>query len=448
MLSRGMIYSNTLLGNGDCCLSSSVSSSRMNSFSLASPNFAPGHHVQETRVKIAAVFGIFFVSLFAVSFPTVSKRSSVLRIPHVAFFIGKHFGTGVILSTAFCHLLQDSFEHLQNPVLKKEYPRVGKNTGLIILSSLLLIFIVEYVSTSYVDFLHADPSAPSSPAESTAPSRAESPIRPDENTPLIIVPLDRPKASPHASSYLAAVLAPPRHCPLSRHDGRLLSICVTTANQESADTEEGTAVDDAESERHHDHDAPKVGRGRQVVGIIVLELGILLHSLVIGLTLALTTGGDFTSLLTAIVFHQLFEGLSLGIRIASLPAPKAHHRDWFAIALSLLFALTTPGGLAVGMLAFTRSAQKLPSTLLVKGVMSAVSAGMLIYAATVEMIAADFVFGNLEDGPGHAHGEGHSHEVEEHEQKDGKLPGVGRRALALGSLLAGVGSMVLVSLGE
>ncbi|KAF7361396.1 Zip-like iron-zinc transporter [Mycena sanguinolenta] len=434
--------------------------------SLESPSFAPGHHVQETRVKIAAVFGIFFVSLFAVSFPTVSKRSSVLRIPHVAFFIGKHFGTGVILSTAFCHLLQDSFEHLQNPVLKKEYPRVGKNTGLIILSSLLLIFIVEYVSTSYVDFLHADPSAPSSPADSRAPSRAESPIRPDENTPLVIA---RPKASPHAHSYLAAVLAPPRHCPLSRHDGRLLTICVTTANQELADPflseEDPTEVNDAESERHHHHDAPKVGRGRQVVGIIVLELGILLHSLVIGLTLALTTGGDFTSLLTAIVFHQLFEGLSLGIRIASLPSPKTHHRDWFSIALSLLFALTTPGGLAVGMLAFTRSAQsplsslpsasftdkgtELPSTLLVKGVMSAVSAGMLIYAATVEMIAADFVFGNLEDGPGHAHGEGHSHEVEEPEEKDSsKLPGVGRRALALGSLLAGVGSMVLVSLGE
>jgi zinc transporter 1/2/3 len=90
----------------------------------------------------------------------------------------------------------------------------------------------------------------------------------------------------------------------------------------------------------------------------------------------------------------------------------------------------------------------LPSTLLVKGVMSAVSAGMLIYAATVEMLAADFVFGNLEDGPGHAHGEGHSHEVEDHGEKEGKLPGVGRRALALGSLLAGVGSMVLVSLGE
>ncbi|KAJ6563396.1 Zinc/iron permease, partial [Mycena vulgaris] len=108
--------------------------------------------------------------------------------------------------------------------------------------------------------------------------------------------------------------------------------------------------EDPETEPERGQDAPKIGRGRQAVGIIVLELGIMLHSLVIGLTLVLTTGGDFTSLLTAIVFHQLFEGLSLGIRIVSLPAPKGR-RDWFSITLSLLFALTTPMGLAIGIFA-------------------------------------------------------------------------------------------------
>ncbi|KAJ7119631.1 Zinc/iron permease [Mycena epipterygia] len=419
--------------------------------------FSSGHDA-DTRPRIAAIFGIFFVSLFAVSFPSVSKRSSFLRIPHVAFFIGKHFGTGVILSTAFCHLLQDSFEHLQNPAVKKVYPKVGRQTGLIILGSLLLIFLVEYISTSYVDFLHADPSAPSSPAGSSPPSRSHSHTRPEiaETAPLLAPVHIRPKPSPlspssylGSPSYLATLLAPPRHCPLSRRDGRLLSICVTTANHDAESCIACQPEETTEAEPERGENAPTVGRGRQVVGIIVLELGIMLHSLVIGLTLALTTGGDFTSLLTAIVFHQLFEGLSLGIRIASLPAAPTRRRDWFAITLSLLFALTTPVGLAIGILAFARSAQAQPSTLLVKGVMSAVSAGMLIYAATVEMIAADFVFGNLEDGPGHGHGHGgHSHEVEEEEKGDGGHPSVARRALAVGSLLAGVGSMVLVSLGE
>lgn len=67
----------------------------------------------------------------------------------------------------------------------------------------------------------------------------------------------------------------------------------------------------------------------------------MIHSLVIGITLSITTGPEFSmynqfrvlslsmefssytalaSLVIAIVFHQLFEGLSLGIRIAGLPA--------------------------------------------------------------------------------------------------------------------------------
>jgi zinc transporter 1/2/3 len=43
--------------------------------------------------------------------------------------------------------------------------------------------------------------------------------------------------------------------------------------------------------------------------------------------------------------------------------------------------------------------------LLIQGVMSAISAGMLIYAATVEMIAGDFVFGDVDGGHHHHHHE-------------------------------------------
>ena len=38
---------------------------------------------------------------------------------------------GVILSTAFCHLLQDAFESLTKPDVQKRYNNVGRWTGLI-----------------------------------------------------------------------------------------------------------------------------------------------------------------------------------------------------------------------------------------------------------------------------------------------------------------------------
>jgi zinc transporter 1/2/3 len=130
---------------------------------------------------------------------------------------------------------------------------------------------------------------------------------------------------------------------------------------------------------------------------------------------------------------------------------------------------------------------------LIKGVMSAISAGMLIYAATVEMIAGDFVFGDVDGGHHHHHaahqedkavGHGHTqrHEClsdETHERGRGtrrqtdiedamvdvpritprsltqdvhpsaqQQAGLAKRVLAVVSLLMGVGMMILAALGE
>ena len=100
--------------------------------------------------------------------------------------------------------------------------------------------------------------------------------------------------------------------------------------------------------------------------------------------------------------------------------------------------------------------------LLIKGTMSAISAGMLIYAATVEMIAGDFVFGDVEGGHGHGHSHGHGHldsrlendddDDEPHAPDDGKHlqeqlkmgATTTKKALAVLSLFAGVAGMVII----
>ena len=130
----------------------------------------------------------------------------------------------------------------------------------------------------------------------------------------------------------------------------------------------------------------------------------MLHSLVIGFTLALASGADFESLVTAISFHQLFEGLSLGIRIAALPPPADPHRPslwWLYPVLALLFALTTPAGILSGLAVFGSGSggshdsgtagRAGAGAKIAEGVLCAISAGMLIYAACVEMLAADIV---------------------------------------------------------
>lgn len=97
--------------------------------------------------------------LLAVSFPTISKLLPFLRIPTVVFFIGKHFGTGVILATAFIHLLDDAFRSLQGPEVERRYPGLGKWTGAIM--SVLSNYSKHPLSNEHAAWPRCSPSSPS-----------------------------------------------------------------------------------------------------------------------------------------------------------------------------------------------------------------------------------------------------------------------------------------------
>jgi zinc transporter 1/2/3 len=80
--------------------------------------------------------------------------------------------------------------------------------------------------------------------------------------------------------------------------------------------------------------------------ITLLEGGILFHSIFVGMTIAMTTDG-LVVLLTAIIFHQMFEGLGLGSRIAAVPYPRGSPRPWLLV---VAFGTTAPIGQAIGIM--------------------------------------------------------------------------------------------------
>ena len=57
--------------------------------------------------------------------------------------------------------------------------------------------------------------------------------------------------------------------------------------------------------------------------------GVVVHSVIIGLTLAVTD--EFSTLFVVIIFHQTFEGLGLGTRLAQMPLP--HRLNWVPLSL-------------------------------------------------------------------------------------------------------------------
>ncbi|KAL8931695.1 MAG: hypothetical protein Q9211_006790 [Gyalolechia sp. 1 TL-2023] len=121
---------------------------------------------------------------------------------------------------------------------------------------------------------------------------------------------------------------------------------------------------------------------------LLLEAGILFHSIFIGLALSLAVGTSFIVLLVAISFHQTFEGLALGSRIAALPFPSGSPKPWL---MALAYGTTTPIGQAIGLAVHGLYDQQGQGGLLMVGITNAVSSGLLLFAGLVELLAEDFL---------------------------------------------------------
>ncbi len=178
--------------------------------------------------------------------------------------------------------------------------------------------------------------------------------------------------------------------------------------------------DDDPSSFHPTSDNPPTAQQQKklLLQCLLLEAGILFHSVFIGMALSVSTGSHFLVLLVAISFHQTFEGFALGSRIAALSFAPASAKPWL---MALAYGTTTPLGQAVGLGIHNLYDPASQTGLLTVGVMNAISSGLLLFAGLVELLAEDF----LSD---------HSYETL-----------VGRRRLeACASVVGGAGLMALV----
>lgn len=127
---------------------------------------------------------------------------------------------------------------------------------------------------------------------------------------------------------------------------------------------------------------------RRMLQCVLLEAGILFHSVFIGMAVSVATGPPFVVFLIAIAFHQTFEGLALGSRIAAVQFPRSSIRPWLMV---LAYGVTTPLGQAIGLGVHTLYDPKSQTGLLMVGFMNAVSSGLLLFAGLVQLLAEDFL---------------------------------------------------------
>ncbi len=143
--------------------------------------------------------------------------------------------------------------------------------------------------------------------------------------------------------------------------------------------------------RHNSQDKYAANPQKLLLQCLLLEAGILFHSIFIGMALSVSTGTPFVVLLVAISFHQTFEGLALGSRISALIPTLFGPRSIKPWLMALAYGTTTPIGQAIGLGMHKLYDPASMAGLLSVGITNAISSGLLLFAGLVELLAEDFL---------------------------------------------------------
>ncbi|KAG6137734.1 hypothetical protein E4U28_004446 [Claviceps purpurea] len=385
----------------------------------------------DTAAHVFALLLILALSTLACGFPLLSRQATTGKRQTNIIFYSQHIGTGVLLATAFVHLLPMAFESLTDPCLPYFFSKGYKPLpGLVAMVSAIMVVGVEsYLTARGAGHAHSHAAhhlydddggeeedgggARGRSNSQTMPLRDQSGVtgRRRDTTDFGMRPGRLSFQDAEASQGLVAGVSPlPEGTPTAGSHKRK-----TTENDDGYD-DEGDSDLDLDMEELDP--APVDGNGvyasltkpdsrvgadksdpsmlpqspeeirRQLLQCLLLEAGILFHSVFIGMALSVATGPAFVVFLVAISFHQSFEGLALGSRIAAVPFPRKSIRPWLMV---LAYGLTTPLGQAIGLIVHKMYDPASMGGLLVVGFMNAISAGLLLYAGLVQLLAEDFL---------------------------------------------------------
>ncbi|OMO86997.1 Zinc/iron permease [Corchorus capsularis] len=285
------------------------------------------------KYKLGAIAAILVAGAAGVSLPLLGSRIPALSPENDIFFMVKAFAAGVILATGFVHILPDAFDHLTSPCLKGSPWGKFPLTGFVAMMSAIGTLMIDTFATGYYKRRH-----------------------------------------------------------FSKHNKQ-----VNIADEERGD-HDGEHAGHVHVHTHATHGhahgsaSPSEEEGlsefiRQRIISQVLEVGIVVHSVIIGISLGASESPDtIRTLLAALSFHQFFEGMGLGGCIS-----QAQFKSVSVAIMGTFFSLTTPLGIAVGIGVSSFYNDNSPTALIVEGVFNSASAGILIYMALVDLLAADFM---------------------------------------------------------
>ncbi|RLN92768.1 hypothetical protein DYB28_007587 [Aphanomyces astaci] len=290
-------------------------------------------------LHIAAIFIVFGVSIVGSLFPVFSAYVTCLRKARSVLTLLNSFGFGVVIATAFIHMIPPAIDTLNHPCLDVKY------SGLAMAIVVGTVFLMQVLETELVLLLDEPPL--------------------DRDSAVAILKSHRGSTT---LSMLAVQLTddPPLHNqPHAHHHHHH-----TPSHQTHHSPEH-----DISTTSTHKSDM------RKKINVLIFEIGVAVHSVIVGVNLGVATGPSFSALLVAISFHQFFEGIAVG---SSAVTAFSSFRTSALTALG--FSITAPLGIALGIAVSSSYSETSAASLWTRGVLDAVAGGILVYTGLVELL--------------------------------------------------------------
>ncbi|AOW04774.1 ZIP zinc transporter-domain-containing protein [Yarrowia lipolytica] len=327
-------------------------------------------------LRVGALFAVLGTSALGVFPPVLAESIWRINLETLPMTFIKQFGTGVVLSTAFVHLGAEATEEFNNPCIGEvEY----KPTPLaFVLAGLFISFLIEYLGARLLRWRANTLEARRNENQDCEETKCGH----DHDHGHII---DNTGGDTEDSDNGGEPVQEIVEDVIEKAPSRLSSSSVRRS------TTQTTAP------------PPPIAGGCHSHGLIdptdkfsvwIMEAGIIFHSVLVGVTVSLAEEDTFITLFIAILFHQMFEGVGLGSRIAGLKESRLISK----CLMCLWFSIITPIGMAIGLGVLDHFEEN-PTTLWALGSIDGLCCGVLVYAGVVEMLGFDWLFGDLQDAP-------------------------------------------------
>lgn len=199
--------------------------------------------------RISAIFVIMFISSAATFFPVVAQRVPRLRIPVYVYLFARYFGAGVIVATAFIHLLDPAYDEIgpASCVGMTGHWADYSWCPAIVLTSMMMVFLMDFGAERYVEIKYGICREDPEPIMSTGGE-------------------------------------------VRRVDSRV--------SGRHADDKQAKEIESQSEEV-----AIERSVRQQIAALLILEFGVIFHSVIIGLNLGVA-GDEFATLYPVLVFHS------------------------------------------------------------------------------------------------------------------------------------------------